>query len=308
MKLKIILLVSIFLAARSNAQDSVSSVDTPDTTAVFSTFDENITQGNKENGKIYHINKAVDYPITLALGGTSIYMLTVIYSKKATPAADILKLSKNSVPSYDRWTAGWYDANLNTISYYPFYAVMPLPLILLIDKKIAPDKGTIGVMYLESFAFEGILYTSSVYFANRYRPKVYDTSLSLSYRTNGNYRNSFFAGHVAVVANTTFFMSSVYMSYHPHSNLKWVLYGASTAATLGMSYLRLYAGEHFTSDIVTGIAVGVGCGLLTPALHKNKDFKKQRWSLMPNLLENGSGGFTFTYQLSSPKRGLSSIQ
>ena len=297
MKLKSILLLAIFLTWKVSAQeDTITNNQNNGNEAAISTFAQN---GNyKKTDKIYHINKAVDYPVILALGGTSIYLLTsVIYKKSATPADQVLALNKNDVPSYDRWTAGWHDANLDNISYYPFFAVMPLPLILLGNKQIAQDKGTIGVMYLEAFAFEGILYTGSVYLVDRFRPDVYDTALPLSYRTNGNYRNSFFAGHVAVVANATFFISTVYMSYHPHSNMKWILYGASTAATLGMAYLRLAAGKHFTSDIVTGIVVGVGCGMLTPALHKNRDYKNQKWSLLPNLLENGSGGFTFTYKL-----------
>jgi membrane-associated phospholipid phosphatase len=245
---------------------------------------------------MYHVNNAVDMPIVLALGGTAIYALTIIYSKKNTPESVILNLNKNDVPSYDRWTAGWHDDNLDKISYYPFYGVMPLPLILLADKQIAQDKGRIGLMYLEAFAFEGILYTGSVYFADRFRPDVYDTNLPLSYRTNGNFRNSFFAGHVAVMALTTLFISKVYDDYHPYSNVKWVLYGSSAALTLGMAYLRLAAGKHFTSDILVGMAVGTACGLGVPIIHKNRDYKKQRWSLSPDIFDRGVG-FSFNYRL-----------
>ena len=294
MTLKNLLYLIIFIAFNVNAQE--------DTVADKQDYQETDFPGTFANAEtkyepMYHIKKGIDYPVILGFGGTSVYLMTIIYNKPKTPEADILKLNKNDVPEYDRWNAGWHDANLDQISYYPFYAVMPLPLLFLADKTMKNDRGRIGVLYLESFAFEGILYTSSVYFVDRFRPDVYNTALSLGYRTNGNFRNSFFAGHVAVVANTTFFMSSVYMSYHPHSKLKWVLYGASTAATLGMSYIRIEAGKHFASDVVTGIVVGVGCGLLTPALHKNRDYKNQKWSVTPDLLNNGKGGFTFTYKL-----------
>jgi membrane-associated phospholipid phosphatase len=292
MKMKGILLITMLMAFHAEAQqDSASSKDDDEQASPFA------VQTLKPIDHIYHSNKAIDYPVTLVLGGTSIYLLTVVYSKKPTPVDQILKLNKNDLPAYDRWTAGWHDDNLDKASYIPFYAVMPLPLVLLADKRIAPDKGPLGVMYLEAFAFEGIMYTSAVYFVDRFRPDVYNTSLSLNYRTNGNFRNSFFAGHVAVVANTTFFMSSVWSSYHPESHLKWVWYTGSAAATLGMAYMRLYAGKHFTSDIVVGTAVGVACGLLTPAIHKNRDIKKSRWSLLPSLMDDGKGGFTFTYHL-----------
>ncbi|HXS36530.1 MAG TPA: phosphatase PAP2 family protein [Flavipsychrobacter sp.] len=249
---------------------------------------------------VYNIKYGIDVPITAVLGGTAVYMLPIIYSKKNTSVATIESLNKNDVPEIDRWTAGWHDANLDKASYYPFYAVMPLPIILLADKQIAPDKGRIGIMYLEAFSFEGILYTSAVYFGNRFRPDVYDANLPLSYRTNGNFRNSFFAGHVAVVALSTLFVSKVYNDYHPHSKVRWVLYGSSAALTLGMAYMRLYAGKHFTSDILVGMAVGTVCGLGVPMVHKNKDYKKQKWSLSPDLFNGRSGlgmGFYFTYKL-----------
>jgi membrane-associated phospholipid phosphatase len=101
---------------------------------------------------------------------------------------------------------------------------------------------------------------------------------------------------VAVVALSTLFTSKVYDDYHPDSHFKWVLYGASAAATLGMAYLRLEAGKHFTSDIVTGMAVGTACGLLVPALHKNKDMSTRRTSFYPALLNNGAG-LTMIYKM-----------
>ena len=184
---------------------------------------------------------------------------------------------------------------MDRISYYPFYAVMPLPLILLFDKKVRKDAGSVGLLYLEAFAYTGVIYGSSVYFVDRYRPDVYNTSLDMSYRTNGNYRNSFFAGHVAVVATSTFFIAKIFDDYHPESNWKWAVYGGAAAATIGMGYMRLEAGKHFLSDVVLGAAVGTLSGILTPALHKNKA-KKQAWSLQPSVMEKGAG-FSFTYKL-----------
>lgn len=249
-----------------------------------------------EEAHMYHVNLATVIPIVVVLGGTSIYLMPIIYSKPATPVASIEALSVNNVPGIDRWTAGWHNSELDKISYYPFYAVMPLPLILLADRDISADKGRIGLMYLEAFAFEGITYTSSVYFFDRYRPDVYNTSLPMDYRTEGNYRNSFFAGHVAVVALSTFFTSKVWNDYHPGSPLRWVFYGGSAAATLGMSYLRLRAGKHFTTDVMVGMADGVACGLLVPIAHKNKNMSKQKWTISPTLM-NGGAGLAVTYKI-----------
>ena len=260
--------------------------------------DKNETTGNKNNEKVYLINNAVDYPLTLVLGGTSVYLLTVVdYSKKPTSETDILNLNTNNLPVFDRSATTHHSANLANTSNYLFYSAMPLPLVLLADRKIAKDAGEIGVLYLEAFAFEGILYSTSVSVVGRFRPDAYNTSLPVSERADGNNRNSFFAGHVAVVANSTFFISKVYNDYNPGSCLKWWLYGGSAAATVGMGYLRYASGRHFPSDIVAGALVGTACGLLVPTLHKNRNYKNQKWSIVPDLLDRGAQGFSFMYRL-----------
>ncbi len=235
-------------------------------------------------------------PIIVVGFTATAYAFSKIYTKTNTPDATIAALDKNNIPVFDRWATKYHDLNMDRISYYPFYAVMPLPAILFIDKKMRKDAGKISIMYLEAFAFTGVVYGSSVYFIDRYRPDVYNTSLDMSYRHNGNYRNSFFAGHVAVVATSTFFIAKVYDDYHPESNWKWLVYGGAAAATIGMGYMRLEAGKHFPSDILTGAIVGTTAGLLTPTLHKSRT-KPQKWTVSPALLDNGSSGFAFTYKL-----------
>lgn len=247
--------------------------------------------------KMYHINKAIDYPVTLVVGLEAVYAMKVIYGKEPTTDKDLLALNRNNIPAFDRWATRYHDLNIDKKSYYPFYGAMPLPLLLLLDKNIARDKWAIGTMYLEAFAFEGFLYTGAGYLANRYRPDVYNTALDKGYREGGNNRNSFFAGHVAVVANGTFFLAKVYNDYHPRAGVRWVFYGGATAATLGMGYLRLAAGKHFPSDIVAGALVGTACGLLTPEIHKNRHRKPQRWTMTPDMNEKGATGFAFTYRL-----------
>jgi membrane-associated phospholipid phosphatase len=290
--LKKLLFIFIFFAGKlsaqepSNDRDSINAYD----------FVPAHTLREKEAARMYHLNYKVDVPIIVVGGAATLYSFTIIYTKKNTPVATIQALNKNDIPSFDRWATRYHDLNMDKISYYPFYAAMPLPLILLADKKISKDAGRIGMLYLEAFAFTGVIYAGSVYFVDRYRPDVYNTSLDMSYRTNGNFRNSFFAGHVAVMATSTFFIAKVFDDYHPHSGWKWAVYGGAAAATIGMSYMRLEAGKHFPSDILLGAAVGVASGLLTPTLHKNKNIAKQKWSLSPGFMDKGAG-LAFTYKL-----------
>jgi membrane-associated phospholipid phosphatase len=222
------------------------------------------------------------------------YAFSKIYRKSPTPVSTILALDRNNVPAFDRWVTYNHNDRIDKFSYYPFYAVMPLPFVLLLDRRVSHDAGRVGLLYLEAFAFTGVTYTASVYFVDRFRPDVYNTSLDLQYRTNGNFRNSFYAGHVAVMATSTFFVSKVYSDYHPYSPLKWVFYGASAVATAGMGYLRLEAGKHFLSDVLLGTAIGVASGMLTPELHKNMA-RQHAWTLSPTYYTGP--GLAFTYHL-----------
>jgi membrane-associated phospholipid phosphatase len=114
-------------------------------------------------------------------------------------------------------------------------------------------------------------------------------------RTSENSRNSFFAGHVALVATSVFFVARAYADYHPDSKFKWVMYGVAGAATVATAYLRNRAGEHFPSDVLVGAIVGTASGLLTPKLHQAKLIKNQRLSILP--FAGRSQGLALVYKL-----------
>jgi hypothetical protein len=132
-------------------------------------------------------------------------------------------------------------------------------------------------------AITGVLYTGSNMIFDRYRPETYETSLRVKERQDGGNKNAFFAGHVALVATSTFFTASMYDIYHPTSRFKWALYGLAAAATATTIYLRHDAGKHFPSDLLVGTIVGVGSGMLVPRLHRNKPEKKTSWMVMPQI-------------------------
>ncbi len=256
------------------------------------------------NDQMYKINWAVDGPVTGVGTAWTMYAFSRIYDKDPSPVADIEKLDKNDINGFDRWAAGMHSDEADKNSNYLFYGSVAFPFLLLADKEIRKDAPRVGLLYLESMAITGLLYTSSTYFLNRYRPETYRTDIPPSERTDGNYRNAFFAGHVALVATASFFTAQVYADYHPTSSLKWVLYGGAAAATITTAYLRHIAGKHFPSDIIVGTAVGTLSGILVPLLHKNKRMEDRAWRVSPHMnsigFRNnmGSGyGLSLTYRL-----------
>ncbi len=243
----------------------------------------------------YKLHYKVDIPVTAVGAIWSGFAFSKIYDKPESSVADIAALNKDDLNKLDRWAAGMHNENADANSNYLFYGSIPLPFLLLADKKIRHDAPKIGFMYLESMAITGLLYTGGDYFIDRYRPETYRTDKTPAEKTGGNYRNAFFAGHVALVGTATFFMAKIYNDYHPHNGFKYVVWGVAIAATGTTAYLRHIAGKHFPTDIAVGTAIGVLSGVLVPELHKNKKFTDRGLGLSPTMIQD-KPGFCLSYR------------
>lgn len=245
--------------------------------------------------EVYRIKPKLDIPITAAATAFTIFGFSQVYTKDPTPEATIRNLDVQNIPRFDRWAADIYNEKAADVSDYIFYGSVPVPFLLLADKKIRKDAAKIGLLYLQAMSATGVLYTGSNMVFNRYRPYTYNENNSIGNRTEGNAKNSFFAGHAALVGTATFFTAKVFADYNPNSRWKWVMYGAAAVATGTTGYLRHRGGRHFPSDIVVGTAVGTLSGILIPHFHKHKLFKDPNLSVVP-FGGGTSHGLLLTYK------------
>lgn len=271
----------------TSMRNRTDSIILPDTTVQIFT-DKTIPHSQE----VYQLKAASDIPIIAIGTGWSLYAFTKIYSKDKSSEEKILSLDKNDIPSFDRHGADVFHPKANETGDILFYGSMPLPVILMLDKEIRKDGLKIAILYLESMSITGLLYTGSVYLSDRYRPYAYNPNVPLSKRTRGGAKNSFFAGHVALVGTSTFFVAKVLNDYHPDSKVKWLPFALASLATGTTAYLRYRGGEHFLSDIILGTAVGVLTGILVPHVHKNKNITDRRLS------------FTASYMGDTPQFGI----
>ena len=246
--------------------------------------------------QIYKLKPAVDIPVTAAGTIWSAYAFTKIYSKDPSTVTQIRALNKENINGFDRWAADVYSEKAATTSDFFFYGSMPLPLVLMLDKHIRKDAGKIGFLYLEAMSVTGLMYTGATFAFDRYRPLAYNASVSTEEKMRGGSKNSFFAGHVALVATSTFFTAKVFSDYHPNSKLKYLFYGAAVVSTAGTGYLRHRGGKHFPSDIILGTAVGTLSGLLVPHFHKNPILKNNNLSVLP-FTTGKAHGISMSYKL-----------
>ena len=248
------------------------------------------------NEPVYTLHPGIDIPIVAVGTIWSCYVFTKIYNKARPSVEQIQNLKISNINAFDRWAIYPYSKSLDDISYYPFYAAMPLPLIFfLTEKETRSEFGKLTFLYWETMAITGLTGTSAPYFVNRYRPYAYSQETPMDKRTGHVVKNSFYSGHVQVVAAPTFFIAKVFSDYHPDSKIKWVFYGIASVATSYTAYLRLIGGQHFPSDILLGTATGVLAGILVPQYHKTKSTKKSSMSVMP-YSTGDINGMVMTYK------------
>jgi membrane-associated phospholipid phosphatase len=232
-----------------------------------------------EKIKVYRINYFVEGSIIVVGMAGDLFAIPRLKSKASLSDEELIFANtdqqKNLINTVDRWALKQPTSDRTTwkkISDDGEICVFLLPALLMIDKNIRKDWLRLLFMYVEGHTVTFTVYNYSPlgpYFINRYRPAVYYPALGTDAQKNSNNRNSFYSGHVASCAYSTFFMTKVYCDYHPEiGGLKYLLYLAASLPPLAIGYARIRSLDHFPSDIAVGFGLGAIIGIVVPALHK----------------------------------------
>jgi hypothetical protein len=218
----------------------------------------------------YHTRFAVDGPIILGLGLASGYGLYRVQQKSGLSDAELANLKKSDVPSFDRWSAGYYSESFQTAGDLLCYPTLVIaPGLLALNDNVRGRYGQVLGMYVEAMLASDALFTTSVGNIYRYRPYLYGSEGG-SGRSGKIATNSFFAGHTAHTATATFFAAKVMHDFNPGYQGEPFVWAAAAVVPAAVAYTRIEAGKHFLSDNIVGYAVGATMGVLVPQLHKKK--------------------------------------
>lgn len=231
------------------------------------------------NKKIYHVNYFVEGAIIAVGMAGDIIAIPRLKSKPSLTDEELLFVNSNEqmnlINTMDRWALHQKTSDRalwKKISDDGEIGIFLLPSLLMIDKDIRKDWLPLLFMYVEGHTVTFTFYNYSPlgpYFQNRLRPAVYYPELGKAAQENQNNRNSFFSGHVASCAYSTFFMAKVYCDYHPSIGAaKYLLYLAASVPPLAIGYARIRSLDHFPSDVAVGFGLGALIGIVVPALHK----------------------------------------
>ncbi|MCM4157090.1 phosphatase PAP2 family protein [Gramella sp. AN32] len=200
--------------------------------------------------------------------GLNVAGVLLIQNKDDLSQTDLDNLDKDDIWAIDRFAAGNYDKDADELSYIPFYASFATPILFLLGEDERNNFGQISVLFVETMATTGALFTITAGAVEKSRPLVYNTNLDFEERVNGDAQRSFFAGHTAATAAATFFTAKVFQDFNPDSPLVPYVWAGAAAVPAYVGYLRMESGKHFLTDNIIGFGIGAACGILVPELHK----------------------------------------
>lgn len=233
-----------------------------------------------QNDSPYKTSLKADGPIIIGSLGLGYLGVKMIQNKKSLTPAELALKSRNDVNGFDRFAAGNFREKADKDSYIPFYASFAAPIVMLLNKNEGRKAGQVLVLFTESMAITGAMFSLTAGSLQRSRPLVYSNEAPLEKRMDSDSQRSFFAGHTAATATATFFLAKVYQDFNPGSKATPFIWAGAAIVPAAVGYMRLRAGQHFLSDNLLGYAVGAGVGILVPQLHKKSG---SNFSLSPSL-------------------------
>lgn len=233
--------------------------------------------------------------IIYSIGATGLGLGYYLHNEKVKPLTveQIELLDPQSINRFDRVATRFSSMQAKKGSDVFFFSSFAFPGIFLANKKTRSHAGTIALMYGETL-FLTVGMTSLVKKSvRRKRPLVFNDNFGLEEKQEKNAQYAFFSGHASVVSSNSFFTAKVFSDFFPDSKWKPAVWGAAITIPAITGYLRVRAGKHYPSDVMTGYAVGALVGIAIPHFHKRikrKINKDVNFSMMPT-----GGYFSLTF-------------
>jgi membrane-associated phospholipid phosphatase len=226
--------------------------------------------------QVYRLSYAADCSVTGV--GVATWIPGFILYKKKTVLTDtqVEMLNKNDIMKIDRFAVNFWNTNVARSSDVVMFTSMTLPGLLFISKQVRNEAGIITLMYAQTCLLNAGLTGLTKELTQRKRPFVYNPDVPLSVKLQRDATSSFYSGHTSFTAASAFFMAKVFADTHPDSKWKPYVWTGAAILPLTTAVLRVRAGKHFLTDVLTGYIAGAVTGIIVPHLHLSK-----RRSLFP---------------------------
>ncbi|MFT4524834.1 MAG: membrane-associated phospholipid phosphatase [Bacteroidia bacterium] len=253
MKRIFLLVIAVFVAIQSNAQD---------------------------DSYPYEFNWKKDaYVSAIGLGliGGGGYMYL---NKTGLSLSELNALSIYDINAFDRSAVDRWSPTAAKISDGLMYGALALPFTIFAFKSAQENWLGLSLMYVEVALYTVGVTELTKGLSKRVRPYAYNPEAPLDTRLGKSGRFSFFSGHTSIAASMSFLTAKVFHDLSDNNTAKALVWTAAALIPAATGYLRYHSGKHFPTDIIAGYVVGGAIGYLVPFLHKKK-LTNENLSLMP---------------------------
>ena len=210
---------------------------------------------------------AADIPIISSVISTGI----ISYYIDSDFVPDSTLINKNFDPEnifwLDKALMSNYNKTISDISDVLLISNVLLPVIYNYNYA-SSNTATFMAMYFENVLSTIALTTMVKSIVRRPRPMRYYSDLPEYMLDDKDTYYSFFSGHSSISFASVVFTSELYSKLNPDSDYISYIWSLSLLSAATTATLRVLAGKHFFTDVLTGAVVGSFVGWLIPKLHE----------------------------------------
>ena len=238
---------------------------------VFSLLIFNSIQSSCFAQSPYKLNVKRESIIFLSGMGLGMIGLTINDDIEPLTLNEINALNRDDINNFDRGATYNWSPDAGTASDILLTATILAPALLAFSDEVRNYFTPVLTMYFQTLILAETLPLMLKGITQRTRPFVYNEDAPIQPKETQNAKRSFFSGHTSTAFAMAVFLSTVYGDFHPNSQWKPFIWGASLLAASTVGYLRYAAGRHFTTDIITGALVGSALGYFIPFIHRTNE-------------------------------------
>lgn len=228
-------------------------------------------------GPFSQLNAQITYPYKLdgtkdgIILGTSISLLTFaeLKYKKIQPLSyeELSQLNRNDIWAIDRPATLNRSLGAKKWSDGLLYSSLAPPLSVVFSGP-KDGIGRSSVLLLETLLLNTALTDFTKVLVRRKRPYLYNEFTEAKKKLSKKSRMSFFSGHTSTVTAMYFLSAKLFEDYNPDSKYKSTVWTTAILIPATTGLLRVKAGKHYFTDVLTGFLVGGAIGFLIPEIHK----------------------------------------
>ena len=182
----------------------------------------------------------------------------------------VQSLNPDNIPRFDRIAVHQYSTTARDLSNVLLYTAFAARLgVFYANRETRKDLIEIGVVGYQSLFMSQAL-ANGLKLVKRNRPYVHNPAVPMSVKTEREARFSFFSAHTTTASTICFTTAFAYSAYFPESKYNKLMWASAITIPAVEGFLRVKAGKHYPSDVITGYLVGLGTSYLMHRLHRGK--------------------------------------